>query len=593
MKKSPPTKVAKELRRLAEDRLVKGEKSPVLDTFAVRNVHELQVYQIELEMQNAELKEARDRMEELLENYTDLYDFAPVGYFSLNAEGHILEANLTGATLLRVERSLLINTTLARYAEPASRSVFTAFLKRVFAESGQLDCEVALMRDDGRPCWVRFRGTAAHSASGPQSWCRVTVSEITAIKEAEEILQRNETLFSSLIEHAPVGVYVVDDQFLMHQINSKARPVFTNVDPLVGRDFSEIMKTIWSAEAADEVLMRFRDTLKTGKAYRSPAFTERRRDIEETQVFDWQLQRIMLPAGNHGVVCFFEDITERKRIESAKQRLLVLAASNRKLEREVERRQASEAALKKSQRHERQMLKEALQMQMEMRHLARQVLQVQEQERKRISRELHDHVVQTLVGINVHLAGLTKEASVITGSLEAKIASTQHLVDKSVDIVHRFARDLRPTMLDDVGLIPTLQSYLKSFMERSGLRVSLTAFKEVEKLSSDDRTVLYRIVQESLTNIVRHAKATRVKISIRKEASGVCMEISDDGQGFTPPKKGSARRTKRLGLIGMRERVEMVGGSFHIDSAPQHGTKVCLTIPERIKRTKKPKGAAR
>ena len=111
-----------------------------------RLLHELQVHQVELEMQNAELQEARDRMEVLLEKYTDLYDFAPVGYFSLDEQGRILEVNLTGAALLGVERSRLISRRLPRFVAPASQPIFRAFLERVFAGTGKQVCEAALLK---------------------------------------------------------------------------------------------------------------------------------------------------------------------------------------------------------------------------------------------------------------------------------------------------------------------------------------------------------------------------------------------------------------------------------------------------------------
>ena len=107
-------------------------------------------------MQNAELQEARDRMEALLEKYTDLYDFAPVGYFSLDEQGRILEVNLTGAALLGVERSRLINRRLQHFVAPASRPIFLAFLERVFAGTGKQVCEATLLKEDGAAFWARL-----------------------------------------------------------------------------------------------------------------------------------------------------------------------------------------------------------------------------------------------------------------------------------------------------------------------------------------------------------------------------------------------------------------------------------------------------
>ncbi len=174
-----------------------------------------------------------------------------------------------------------------------------------------------------------------------------------------------------------------------------------------------------------------------------------------------------------------------------------------------------EDALRKSEQHYSRLLEQSRHMQEQLRLLSRQLLSAQEEERKKISRELHDEIAQTLTGINVRLATLKKEAAINTKGLEQKITRTQQLVEKSVDIVHRFARELRPTVLDDLGLIPALHSFMKNFTRRTGIRVSLTAFAAVEQLNSDKRTVLYRVAQEALTNVARHAQASRVEVSFR------------------------------------------------------------------------------
>ena len=129
------------------------------------------------------------------------------------------------------------------------------------------------------------------------------------------------------------------------------------------------------------------------------------------------------------------------------------------------------------------MLEQSDHLQEQLRRLSRQILSAQEEERKKISRELHDVIAQTLTGINVRLATLKKEAAVNTKGLDRNIARTQRLVEKSVNIVHRFARELRPAVLDDLGLIPALHSFMKSFREQTGIQVSLTAFAGVEQVT--------------------------------------------------------------------------------------------------------------
>jgi len=269
----------------------------------------------------------------------------------------------------------------------------------------------------------------------------------------------------------------------------------------------------------------------------------------------------------------------KRFVETLSQRTVELAASNLELSLEVAQRKAAEAALKKSEHHYSELLEKSERLQQQLRRLSRQVLSAQEEERKEISRELHDVIAQTLTGINVRLAALKKEATVNTKGLDRNIARTQRLVEKSVDIVHRFARELRPAVLDDLGLIPALHSFMKNFGARTGLPAQLIAFAAVENLDAAKRTVLYRVAQEALTNVARHAKASRVAVNIQQRNGSAFMEIKDDGKSFEVERGFRAKGSKRLGLLGMRERVEMVGGTFSVQSAPGQGTTVQVEIP--------------
>jgi signal transduction histidine kinase len=269
----------------------------------------------------------------------------------------------------------------------------------------------------------------------------------------------------------------------------------------------------------------------------------------------------------------------KKFIETLSQRTVELAASNLELSLEIAQRKAAEAALQKSEHHYSQLLKQSDSLQEQLRRLSRQILSAQEEERKRISRELHDVIAQTLTGINIRLAALKKEALVNTKGLDRNIARTQRLVEKSVNIVHEFARELRPAVLDDLGLIPALHSFVKLFSKRTRIHVHLKAFAGVEQLAGNQRTIFYRVAQEALTNVSRHAQASRVEVNIEKLADGVCMKVTDNGKSFEVERVLNAKGRNRLGLLGMRERLEMVGGRFGVESAPGKGTTITAFVP--------------
>jgi signal transduction histidine kinase len=256
-------------------------------------------------------------------------------------------------------------------------------------------------------------------------------------------------------------------------------------------------------------------------------------------------------------------------------------AATLQLQREVVRRNALEVALENSEQHYGQLLKRSHRMQEHLRRLSHEILFAQEQERKRISRELHDEIAQTLTAVNIKLAALKKEATVTTGGLKRTISITQRLVEQSMHTVHRFARELRPPLLDDLGIIPALAAHMKAFTKQTRIPIRFTASPVVERLDMDRRTVFYRVAQEAFTNIVKHARASLVIVSIQKVKGLVRMEIHDNGKSFDANRVLSSTKIVRLGLLGMRERVEMVGGNFEVESEPGKGTTIRAQIPFR------------
>jgi signal transduction histidine kinase len=277
----------------------------------------------------------------------------------------------------------------------------------------------------------------------------------------------------------------------------------------------------------------------------------------------------------------------QERNKTLRLHTMTLARANRRMEREITRRKAGEIIIIKGKEQYRALFLDSQIMQKKLRQLTRQIITAQEEERKEISRELHDEVVQTLVGINVELSALGKGASVGLHTLKQKIARTQRLVENSVNEVHRFARELRPAVLDDLGLIPAIHAYSKNLAERKKLKIQLTAFGGVEALGGAKRTVLFRVAQEALTNVARHAQATQVRMSISEVSGAIRMEISDNGKSFHVGNALRARNPKRLGLIGMKERIEMVGGKLTIESAAGKGTTVRAEIPFTKEKAKK------
>ncbi|MFG3437487.1 histidine kinase [Nonomuraea sp. NPDC047897] len=195
-------------------------------------------------------------------------------------------------------------------------------------------------------------------------------------------------------------------------------------------------------------------------------------------------------------------------------------------------------------------------------------LAAQEAERQRIARELHDEIGQSLT---VVLLSLKRAVDRAPGELRDELCAVQETVRASLDEVRQVARRLRPGVLEDLGLISAMNSLAGDFSTVSGVTVTRLLDPRLPPVSSDTELVIYRIAQECLTNVARHARASRVELSLRAEPGAVVLCITDDGTGG-PIREGA-------GIRGMRERAMLIGADLGIDSAPAEGTRVCLTVP--------------
>jgi PAS domain S-box-containing protein len=170
---------------------------------------------------------------------------------------------------------------------------------------------------DGEVICVEASVTRLHTGRGARPGLLSVIRDITERKEAEAALRQNAALFAKVVEQAPGGVYVVDAQFRVHQVNPKALPVFASAQPLIGRDFDEVLAIVWGPEFGSEIGGIFRHTLTTGEQYISSVVSRVRHDINEEQAYEWETQRVTLPDGQYGVICYFTDVTERLRAENA------------------------------------------------------------------------------------------------------------------------------------------------------------------------------------------------------------------------------------------------------------------------------------
>jgi two-component system sensor histidine kinase DegS len=256
----------------------------------------------------------------------------------------------------------------------------------------------------------------------------------------------------------------------------------------------------------------------------------------------------------------------------------MLEQRNKALIEITARQHPVEKALRISKERCLKLFQQARSMKKDIRQHSAKMIMAREEERKRISRELHDEIGQVLAAVNVGLGMLKKQAG-HNRSFQKRVAATQTLLEQSMESVHRFARELRPEVLDQFGPYEAIRSYVRAFAERTGITAIIQSKGNLAGLDSEQEMVLFRIAQESITNISKHAHATRIDIRFCRLAQGVSMEIHDNGRSFSVEDALKKKGEKRLGLLGMQERVRLVRGNFSVESAPGSGTKVRVQFP--------------
>jgi signal transduction histidine kinase len=208
--------------------------------------------------------------------------------------------------------------------------------------------------------------------------------------------------------------------------------------------------------------------------------------------------------------------------------------------------------------------------------LLRKVITAQEDERKRIARELHDETSQSLAALAM---GIDAAAEAIRGGGHPRLDEVKSIATRTLEDVHRLIFDLRPSVLDDLGLLSAIEWYADRTLRKRGISVRCEFEELGERLSPEMETALFRICQEALSNVARHAEADSVLVELGVDDRELRVSVEDDGRGFDPEAPVTDEKRKHWGLLGVRERAELLGGSATIESAVGKGTRVEVRIP--------------
>ena len=261
-----------------------------------------------------EVKQAEQQLRRSEANVRDFVGNGAVGMHWVGPDGMILWANQTELHLLGYARDEYIGHPIAEFHD--DKIVIDDILRRLTAGESFDETNARLRCKDGSIRDVLISSNVLFE-DGEFVHMRCFTRDITERKSADIEKLQNTEVFARLVEQAPTGVYVVDSNFRMQQINALAAPVFNSIQSLIGRDFDEVNEVLWGPEVSAQVGAIFRHTLATGERYVSPTFMERRQDLDEDQAFEWETQRVTLGDGKYGVVCYFKEITELQRTERA------------------------------------------------------------------------------------------------------------------------------------------------------------------------------------------------------------------------------------------------------------------------------------
>jgi PAS domain S-box-containing protein len=530
-----------------------------------RIVHELQVHQEELEAQNEELRETQQLLETSRDRYADLYDFAPIGYTTIDEKGHVREINLTGATILGRERSRLLGTLFSVAVARDDLHVFRDHLRQCQQTSGPVTTELTLAVRGRDPVPVQLYSVPIPDLVSRTTTYRTAITDITVRKQAETILRlardqledrvrertkelagavtnlrkevsereraekslrRSEEslkLFRTLVDHSNDSLEVIDPattQFLDVSLRGCQDLGYSREELLSMSilDISpEIDVSLWQARM---------DTLRRDKSLTVFGYHQRKdgtRFPVEVNVSFVQLDRDYL-------VAVVRDITERKQTEEALRRLSV------------------------------------------------SLLQTQDEERRRIARELHDSTGQKLAALAMNLSLIGKSAGSLDPPARKALADGVALLDQSSQEIRTLSYLLHPPLLDERGLGAAVRWFADGFSQRSGVQVTLEVPQDLQRLPEEIEMALFRIVQEGLTNTHRHSGSSTATIRLTVDENHVRLAVQDAGKGLPEPRMVDDDAALGVGITGMRERVKQLGGQMKMKSGPR-GTTVSVTLP--------------
>ncbi len=474
-----------------------------------------------------EHKRAEEALQESEQRYRLLYENSLDSVLLTAPDGSVLSANpaacqmfgRTEAEIRQLGRNGLIDKSDPRLPVALEERTRT----------GSFKGELTGLRSDGTKFPFELTSSIFTNRKG-QPRSSMIIRDISERKRADELLRQSEERYKLMFEQAPLAINITRGTEILYCNPTYISMFgFSSLNEIQRIPPLELFTAEWRPFIQENIRRRSQG-LTSPNGYEAECI---RKDGTRFPV-QMNFVRTIFYDGL-ATVGFILDITERKRAEAA------LAASREQL-----------------------------------RALSQYLQAAREEERTYIAREIHDELGQSLTALKMDLAWLSRQLPPEQSSLVEKTAGMSDMVDGTIQMVRRVASQLRPGMLDDLGLVAALEWQAGEFQSRTGIACHLDLPENVTVLNQDQATTMFRIFQETLTNISRHAQATKVRIAIKELLGHIELIVRDNGIGITQDQLNDPRS---LGLTGMRERVQTFGGSLKIKSTPGKGTSVHVRMP--------------
>ena len=546
-------------RKKAEVLLTEQQRPPgtLAELSALRLVHELQVHQIELELQNDELLETREELLTSLAEYTNLYDFAPVGLLTLDAGGLIRRANLMAGSLLGVYRGRLPGRSFARLLDAPSRRRFLEHMAEPASRNPITPCELALLPADGAAAWLRLEEvvpgangehliafndiTESHEARRRVDDHQVQLEQL--VRERTRDLELHTAEYADLYNRAPCGYHSLDAQGTILGMNdTMLRMLGYTREEVVGRLHARDLLT---EEGRATFQRAFPELLRTGHLRNIEADFRRKDGSEFPALVNSDAKRDAQGTFLHSLATVVDN-TLGKEVERKRQ------AIQDELEREVVERTR------------------------QVRRLAVETTLAEERERRAIAHDLHDDLGQ-LLHVTTHQLDLLAAART-AAERKALITQMRTTLVEANRSVRSLTSQLSPPVLETLGLTSALHWLKEELVDTYELEVEVQDDGLAKPLSPALATFLFRAARELLINAAKHSGGKRVSLSTRLQDRRLLIEAADEGCGTEAPEQ-VLETAKGFGLRSIRERTLQLGGAFRVHRKPGSGWVVSLDSP--------------